>query len=488
MAITDSVANFVDRLRADVAQQEYWNSQVALNSLQNQSTSDPSVVQRIQEETKAQQDAALRYMQRIDAQSARSGKDIPQMPASIEAAMGQQGGTPLRPVRREAPDMSKGDYSYAMTPEEEKKYAFAAPPRVVSRKQFKTEEEYQAWLASRPKTDEEMLKTPKSEAGATVYGENAPETQAAPAKPEAEFAQASNRGAKNALDVSDMGFGQPPKQQKRPADILRELERSGHHLDAQDFRYRLEQADLEANIKAINRQARQIAETQGDVAAKHFVDLYLPLAKEQAKTKPIEETEYFKAAKEELYNSESRKTFGVLSNLRNELIDGQRMLDAGRKDQAVIYFKANVPKVLNFLSTYSPDALQDPEVTRLIPELQNFVDKGINPVEWAKKIQDTGVLGSFTRDPYAFLKKAQALYNAAAKAQNKKFDIIKGRVGESASQRLRLDQEKFQLFPSELSGGMMSRPEAVERGIAPQTTAPSGAARKSVSIQSIYPQ
>jgi hypothetical protein len=160
MAITDSVANFVDRLRADVAQQEYWNSQAALNSLQNQSTADPSVVQRIQEETKAQQDAALRYMQRIDAQSARSGKDISQMPASIEAAMGQQGGTPLRPVRREAPDMSKGDYSYAMTPEEEKKYAFAAPPRVVSRKQFKTEEEYQAWLASRPKTDEEMLKTP----------------------------------------------------------------------------------------------------------------------------------------------------------------------------------------------------------------------------------------------------------------------------------------------------------------------------------------
>lgn len=486
MGAADSVANFVDRMRADIAQQNYWNSQAALNSLQNQSTSDPEVVRRIQEETAAQQEAAMKYAQMIEQQGQRERGGPTVRAATIEQLMGERGGTPLRPVTREMPDLSKGDYGAPLSEEEKIQYGTSAPPKVVSRKQFATEEAWQNWLRekqgqSAPKDDASLIGPPQGE---PMYGAEAPEAKVRPAQaaPQSDFEQASNRGGKRALDVTDMGFGESP--QKSPAEILRELETTGHPLDAQDFRYRLEQRDRTENL----RRLQEAMSRTDEESAKKLRETWLPLIEAQAHTKPIDDNIVLKDAREELYNSESRKTYAVLGNLRNELIQGQKMLDAKQVDKAITFFKANVPKVLNFLSTYSPDALQDPEVKRLMPELQTYLDAGLSPFELAKKVQETGLLKSFSRDPKAFLEKSQALYNAAAKAQNARFDKIKSRIGNVASGLLQVDKEKFELFGQQIAPGIQSRSSAMERGAAAPTMAPAGAVRKSVSPAAVYPQ
>lgn len=486
MAITDSVANFVDRLRADIAFQNYWNSQAALNNLQNEPTSDPYVVRRIQEETQAQRDAALHYAQMIKQQMQRKGKEPTISAKTIEELMGERGGSPLRPVVREAPNMSKGDYSYGMTPEEEKKYAFASPPRVVSRKQFKTEEEYQAWLASRPKTDEEMLKTPKSEAGATVYGEGAPEAQTAPAKPEADFVQAANRGGQRALDVSDMGFGD--KQRKPAWKVLQELEATAHPLDAQDFRYKLEQQDLDKNKRRLFAQAQQIAATEGIEAAERFQNFHLKQIEAMAKTKPIEESEGFKMAQAYINNNETRKTIDLLRTFADELTRSQKMLKQGAdRGEVTRFLSANVPKIINFMSTMSTDALQPAEVARIAPELQSYASSGLNFNQWIDIAANRGIFNAAFKSPEDFIKKANMIYDAAAKSVNMKFDDVKRIAGESAYSKMGLEGFKFPMRSID-PGKLPTRQGMLQTGAAATTVAPAGAVKKSVSLQSVYPQ
>jgi hypothetical protein len=146
-----------------------------------------------------------------------------------------------------------------------------------------------------------------------------------------------------------------------------------------------------------------------------------------------------------------------------------------------------VPKIINFMSTMSTDALQPTEVSRIASELQSYADSGLSFSKWIELGNNRGVFRAIFKSPQDFINKSNKIFNAAAKSMNWKLDDVKRKVGTSGYNKMAMDSMRFEYRPED-RGGLPTRQSLTERNIVPQTTVPAGAARKSVSLQSVWGQ
>jgi hypothetical protein len=221
-------------------------------------------------------------------------------------------------------------------------------------------------------------------------------------------------------------------EQKKPktyGDLLDEIPNAGD-------RYEAERKLNDAYRNSLFQRAEQTANTYytpANPAWKAYLDYQKDrIERAVPKIKPIQETEAFKNASREAglaqYNSNAF-TFGML---HNQLAYAKTLKDPQEK---VNFLVANVPKVIQSLATGQSDALQEAERTWLTPEFKNLLLSS-GPLDVKEKLQllNQRGFGAFFKDPDAFIKKAEQIYNAGVTQYNATHDFWHQQLGKAVSE------------------------------------------------------
>lgn len=222
------------------------------------------------------------------------------------------------------------------------------------------------------------------------------------------------------------------QEQKKPrtyGDFIAEIPNAGDRYEAKkslNDKYR-------QNVISQIYDIANSSFVQGSQEQKNYIDTQRKMLDDIVpQIKPIQETEAFKNASRAAglaqYNSNAF-TFGML---HNQLAHAKTIKD---KDEKVNFLVANVPKVIQSLATGQSDALQEAERTWLTPEFKNLLFSS-GPFDIKEKLQlfNQRGFGALFKDPDAFIKKAEQIYNAGITQYNATHDFWHQQLGKAVSE------------------------------------------------------
>ena len=357
------------RMQSDIAYGNYMNAEADINRLQGLNQNLASYREALQEAQQAKFTAGEEYLAAINASRKQQGKEP--FAGWPEEAMG---------TRKVMPAVDR--MGAPLTPEEEAQYRSTPPRRAypVSAEELRQAKDLVALQnADQPSKPSYQIGSIGSNLRTSPSREEflGPKAAQPESQPESPAAQPESQPEKKQPDFVKVA-NQKQKQEMTPLEMIAKYENEGQVGEAHEMRYRLEKAAYDRNMAKVNSVMTQIAQSDPEQALK-FQEVYEKAAKQRFQTKPVEETEGFKFAKDftgRAGYSQTRYTVGFLGS---ELAEAKRMLSQKRPTEEIVqYLSTNIPKILQSLGTGQSDAVQKEEAQRLMPELKTLLGEGVN--------------------------------------------------------------------------------------------------------------